>query len=198
MGKTFGCSIIPAVVYPYCEVLFLSKETENNIFFVLFWCTKSLCCAGAVTPCLALSWLISITLLGSVAEFDAYYFLEFLKLVGWLGTRSQGARLSSLHIFRKVLLCPGTTCLIWSILIDNSSTDVLILNPDGGTQLRPVTNSLGQGLQGCVFVDLCVDNEPFLSIIQLTKETELWIDMPRMVASLVVILYCLGWCLWHH
>jgi hypothetical protein len=34
MGKTFGCSIIPAVVYPYCEVLFLSKETENNIFFV--------------------------------------------------------------------------------------------------------------------------------------------------------------------
>jgi hypothetical protein len=32
MGKTFGCSIIPAVVYPYCEVLFLSKETENNIF----------------------------------------------------------------------------------------------------------------------------------------------------------------------
>jgi hypothetical protein len=43
----------------------------------------------------------------------------------------------------------SATCLIWSILIDNSSTDVLILNPDGGTQLRPVTNSLGQGLQGC-------------------------------------------------
>ncbi|KAK2389080.1 hypothetical protein QL285_062703 [Trifolium repens] len=157
MGKTFGCSIIPAVVYPYCEVLFLT------------------------------CWVAWNEIPRREAKFSSYFQVKQLALRSVL-----------VETCRKVLLCPGTTCLIWSILIDNSSTDVLILNPDGGTQLRPVTNSLGQGLQGCVFVDLCVDNEPFLSIIQLTKETELWIDMPRMVASLVVILYCLGWCLWHH
>ncbi|PNX92192.1 thymidine kinase-like protein, partial [Trifolium pratense] len=175
---------------------------------VLCWCDSLL---GIVLVDLNL-----VAQLASVGEFDAYHFLEFPKLVGWLGTRSQGEakfslyfqvkqlalhRSASIETCRKVLRCPGIVCFVF---IDNSCTDVLVWNVDG---VYSATNSLGQGLQECVFVDLCVDNEPFLSVIRLAKETKVWIDLLRRVsclllrcsfgtvAALVVLLYCFGWCL---